>query len=209
MVFKGLVAEVEMFSDLVRFRVAWWFKHHSRGSVEPVTVLVENLEICCDEVRKKRDKKGMEWELPVGENLKFNTDGSYLREQGRAGIGGVLRNSKGEVLCSFSEFVGNVEAATAELLAIQKAMVLCVSNLVVKESSIVFESDSRMAVNWILGGDFGNLEVLDVILDIRSMLRGFRNLSIGYVSRSANVMADSLAKRGSRMEGEFIEWMVS
>ena len=73
---------------------------------------------------------------------------------------------------------------------------------------IVIESDSRVAVSWVLDGDYGNLALLDVIYDIRSMLRDSSNVSICFVSRSSNEVADSLAKRGSMMDGEVVEWLV-
>ncbi|KAK2663521.1 hypothetical protein Ddye_002095 [Dipteronia dyeriana] len=45
------------------------------------------------------------------EALKFNVDGSVLVELGRVRIRGVLHDSKGVVLCSFSASVGNVGAS--------------------------------------------------------------------------------------------------
>ena len=44
-----MMAEKEALIDLIRFRVAWWFKYHDKGSKEPITIMVENLEVCCFE----------------------------------------------------------------------------------------------------------------------------------------------------------------
>ena len=48
--------------------------------------------------------------------------------EGRACIGGVLCNSKGDVMCSFSAFCGNLDAISAEICAIHKACSLCLYN---------------------------------------------------------------------------------
>ncbi|KAK2639217.1 hypothetical protein Ddye_027012 [Dipteronia dyeriana] len=57
-----MATELAMVIDMVRFRVAWWFKHHGRGFTEPITVLVENLEIFCfDEKPMKAVKSKEMW----------------------------------------------------------------------------------------------------------------------------------------------------
>ncbi|KAK3199278.1 hypothetical protein Dsin_022693 [Dipteronia sinensis] len=205
-VFKGISAELAVFVDLVRFRVVWWFKHHGKGSAEPITVMVGNLEVCCFEQIPQKVYKAMAWVPPPKEVLKFNVDGSFKKEIGRAGIGGVLLNSRGEVLCSFSAFVGNVDASTAELLAIQKACFLCVSKASVGRRKICIESDSRVAVSWVKDDDFGNLALVDVIYDICSKLRLLGKTSVNYIARDANVVADGLAKRGVALDGENVVW---
>ncbi|KAK2663524.1 hypothetical protein Ddye_002098 [Dipteronia dyeriana] len=100
-----------VFQSSTRFRVAWWFKNHYRGSKEPNTVMVENLEFCCLEDQLLKIRKSKKWIPHSNEALKFNVDGSVLVELGRARIRGVLHDSKGVVLCSFSTIVGNVDAS--------------------------------------------------------------------------------------------------
>ena len=73
--------------------------------------------------------------------------------------------------------------------------------------SIVIESDSKVAVSWVLE-EYGNLALFDVIAEVRLMLRICRNISVCYASRFSNVLADGLAKRGSLMDGESIVWNV-
>ncbi|KAK0575735.1 hypothetical protein LWI29_006099 [Acer saccharum] len=119
-VFQGKSADFIAFLDLVRFRVAWWFKFHGKGSVDPITVMVENLEFNCVEQNKKKKRKRSHdsWIPPYNDSLKFNVDGSFIRRNERAGIGGVLRDAKGVVLCSFSAGVEAADATAVELLAI-------------------------------------------------------------------------------------------
>ncbi|XP_057452728.1 uncharacterized protein LOC130744569 [Lotus japonicus] len=56
------------------------------------------------------------WKPPQGKILKFNVDGSF--QSGRAGIGGILRNSAKEVIGEFSRKVEVKRADEAEVLAI-------------------------------------------------------------------------------------------
>ncbi|KAK2635640.1 hypothetical protein Ddye_030432 [Dipteronia dyeriana] len=53
-------------------------------------------------------------------------DGSVLGNPGPAGIGGVLRDCDGKVLCMFSCYVRIHDSNSAELIAIHKACALCV-----------------------------------------------------------------------------------
>ncbi|KAK1576272.1 hypothetical protein Q3G72_012559 [Acer saccharum] len=142
--------------------------------------MVENLEICCSEGKTVKAKKARAWVPPINEALKFNIDGSVRNE------------------------CGNVDAVTTELLAIQKACLLCVSQSSIGGRSICFESESRVAVSWVTDGEFGNLALVDVIYDIRSKLRSLGNASLIYAPRESNWMADGLAKKGSVMTGENI-----
>ncbi|KAK3199424.1 hypothetical protein Dsin_022839 [Dipteronia sinensis] len=119
-VFKGIPADVNYFTDLIKFRIAWWFKHYGKG-----------------------------WSPPAFDVLKFNVDGSVRSDPGRAGIGGVLRDSSGKVLCQFSIFLGYLDVEAAEIVAIQKAVNLCASKPSFSGRKIEVVSDSKAAVAWV------------------------------------------------------------
>ncbi|KAK2637967.1 hypothetical protein Ddye_025762 [Dipteronia dyeriana] len=85
------------------------------------------IDRCVDNVAIKV-KKEIEWVPPVGSVLCFNVDGSSKGNPRDAGIGGVLRDSMGKVLCLFSYYVGVEDANTAEALAIHRAYFLISSN---------------------------------------------------------------------------------
>ncbi|KAL4289872.1 hypothetical protein GQ457_14G013920 [Hibiscus cannabinus] len=53
--------------------------------------------------------------------VKFNTDAAVNESFGKAGIGGVLRDNRGNVLARFSKSTGNLDPSGAELLAIHEA----------------------------------------------------------------------------------------
>lgn len=81
-------------------------------------------------------------------------------------------------------------ALTAETFALKSAME---SALVAKFSSIQFCSDSQILVSLLLSGEDTN-ELKGLLFDIRSLWSLFNSISICFVSRSVNVLADALAK---------------
>ncbi|KAK2662893.1 hypothetical protein Ddye_001467 [Dipteronia dyeriana] len=206
--FKGNPVNITYYVDLVRFRVAWWFNHHGKGLSEPISIILENLKTCCAEVKKIQTSGNKVWVPPKKADLSFNVDGSDRRIFGKAGIRGVLRNSKGEILCSFFAPVSSLDVNMVELMAIHKACVICVSNPVFVGKKIIISSDSSTAVSWVIDNDFGNLCLWDLIADIRSMLFYLDNTTVKHCSRDLNNMADRLAKHGIALSGEIIVWGV-
>ncbi|KAK3198650.1 hypothetical protein Dsin_022065 [Dipteronia sinensis] len=158
-VFKGIPADVNYFTDLIKFRVS---------------VVVQTL-------RERGDP-------------------------GRAGIGGVLRDSSRKVLCQFSIFMGYLDVEAAEIVAIQKVVNLCASKPSFSGRKIEVVSDSKAAVAWVNEAGFGNIKLIEAIYDIRSKLVLLGNTKVIYNSRVSNDYADSLAKRGSASNGEYISW---
>ncbi|KAK3227605.1 hypothetical protein Dsin_007467 [Dipteronia sinensis] len=137
---------------------------------------------------------------------KFNVDGSVRGKPGPAGIGGVLRDSNGKVWCLFSKFVGVTDSNTVELWAIKKAVQLCSENPELRGREVEVVSDSKVAVSWVNDKDFGSLAHVNAIYNIRYCCSSFGNLEVTYDSRAFNSFADSLAKMGSSMVGDFVVW---
>ena len=75
--------------------------------------------------------------------LKFNVDGALRGNLGPVGIGGVLRNCKGEVLIMFSKPVGVCDSNEAEVLAILEGLQLFSSRY---GGPLIMESDSSNAI---------------------------------------------------------------
>ncbi|KAK0598706.1 hypothetical protein LWI29_037228 [Acer saccharum] len=169
LVFKGKEANSVYYTDLAKFRVAWWYKHYGKGSSESITSILLNLkDVCIDQVLKKNHNSD-NWIPPAVGALKFNVDGSARGKPGAAGVGGVLRDSNGNVLCKFSAHIGVQDSNAAEITAIHKACSLCVSNAALLGKDIVIVSDSKVAVSWVNNVSFGNLSLLR-LRDLRDSL---------------------------------------
>ncbi|KAK4849247.1 hypothetical protein QYF36_022783 [Acer negundo] len=127
-----------------------------------------------------------------------------LGNPGPAGIGGVLRDSKGAIICMFSQFVRYYCSNTAKILAIKRVIKLCSSNSNLINQKIVIVSDSKSAVAGINKGDFGNVKLVNVILDIRSLMQSLKAKVI-HDSRAFNAFVDNVAKQGSNMVGCMVD----
>ncbi|KAK3206785.1 hypothetical protein Dsin_020840 [Dipteronia sinensis] len=146
------------------------------------------------------------WIPPSTDFLKFNVDGSTRDSPGNAGVGGVLRDANGMVLCIFSCFVGIQNSNNAKILDILKAINLCASSQYTSGREIIIASDSKVAVSWVYNDGFGSLDNIDSIYDIREKLRYLRKVIVTYNPTSTNSMVDMLAKRASNLEGDIVEW---
>ena len=93
-------------------------------------------------------------------------------------------------------------------LLIHQAAVMCSETQVLLGRAITFSSDSKVAVAWVNGSGFGSLKNLNLIYDIRDMLCFLGNAEVIYSPRASNTFADSLAKRGSKNEGDLVVWYV-
>ena len=71
---------------------------------------------------KQMHRKHTRWKPPEAGQFKVNYDGAVFREQGRAGIGVVIRNSDGAVLASLSQQIPlPTTVAQVEALAARRA----------------------------------------------------------------------------------------
>ncbi|KAK3231497.1 hypothetical protein Dsin_003378 [Dipteronia sinensis] len=90
--------------------------------------------------------------------------------------------------------------------AIQRACNLLVSKTQLTTRSVEVVSDSKTAVSWVNGEDFGNVKLVQQVYDIREFLRTYRGVLVVYKPRGFNSLADSLAKAGSNRSGDRLEW---
>lgn len=133
------------------------------------------------------------WSPPPPQGFKLNFDGSALCNPTLAGVGGIIRNSLGSHVLSFSGSTGVCFANEAELLAIRtglrEALHLNLLNLIV-------EGDSFCAIQWARASakpPWKLMGVVDEILDLaRSLL-----VTFSHILRSANSEVDQLAKEGA------------
>ncbi|KAK3231067.1 hypothetical protein Dsin_002948 [Dipteronia sinensis] len=205
-IFKDAPADLGYNIDLVRFRVAWWFKNHGIGLKMPLITITSNLkESCIDSFPTKLPKREV-WSPSACGVLKFNVDGSARGSPAHAGIRGVLRDSIGSVLCIFSLSIGTQDSNTTELLAIHKAVCLCHSKEFIKGRKVEIVSDSTVVVNWVNAGDFGSVKHIDCIYDIREKMASLGSLTVRHNARSTNTLADCLTKFGSKSRGDFPFW---
>ncbi|KAK2654574.1 hypothetical protein Ddye_014430 [Dipteronia dyeriana] len=140
-------------------------------------MIIDYAERCLDQDKVKVPKMG-DWIPPHPEILKFNVGGSAKGSPGQAGIGGVLRDQSGRVLCLFSVYVGCQDAIIVELLAIVIACDMCVLKNELSEKKVIINSDSKNAVSWINNSGLRNINFMQLIYNIRHSIFEFGQMSV-------------------------------
>ena len=97
-------------------------------------------------------------------------DRSWRSSSSQAGVGGVLRDHSSRILYLFSAKVGVQDAISAEILAIAKAIELCISNPEVANKIIFISSDLREAVSSVNGSSFDRYDCKCLTFDWRILL---------------------------------------
>ncbi|XP_075101904.1 uncharacterized protein LOC142177329 [Nicotiana tabacum] len=55
-----------------------------------------------EKLRPIQTWKQVQWQLPLYGTIKVNTDGSYIKESGKSGIGGIIKDGNGDCIIDFS-----------------------------------------------------------------------------------------------------------
>ncbi|KAK3199575.1 hypothetical protein Dsin_022990 [Dipteronia sinensis] len=146
---------------------------------------------------------------PIYDNaLCFKVDGSAVGSSGKAGIGGVLTDSNGIKLCLFSQFVGFMDSISAELLAILRACDILASDSTLSIRKVIILSDSKVVVSWINDDNFGSINHIEVLYDIRNFLQSLAKVQVKFMPRELNHEANGLATFGSSEGGDRFVWGV-
>ncbi|KAK3221733.1 hypothetical protein Dsin_008758 [Dipteronia sinensis] len=96
-----------------------------------------------------------------------------------------------------SSSIGITDSISSEVIAIQRACNLINSKQTLADRNITIISDSKVTVSWVNGNGFGSLNLVNVVYDIRQTLHRLKCLSVIFMPRSSNSLADCLAKAGS------------
>ena len=118
-------------------------------------------------------------------------DGGSRGNPGPAGIGALIKNEDGQIVCQISEFIGrntnNVAEWTALLRIMEKALELGFTELDVN-------MDSELVVKQMRGEYKVKHEgLIPLYTKSRSLSIRFQHFSISHVRRSGNSEADKLA----------------
>ena len=135
---------------------AWTLWNHRNKCREPQYPLNQVLQFAKDRRKefqtaqstfpKQMHRKHTRWKPPEAGQFKVNYDGAVFREQGRAGIGVVIRNSDGAVLAFLSQqiplptTVAQVEALVARR-ATEFALEIGIDQVIIEGDSEVIYKD--------------------------------------------------------------------
>ena len=138
-------------------------------------------------------RKHTRWKPPKAKHFKVNYDRAIFKEQGKAGIGVVIRNSDGAVLASLSQQIPlPTTVAQVEALAARRAAEFA---LEIGIDQVIIEGDSEVIYKDLI--DPGPSLALHghLICDILQFANVFSPCTFNTVGRTGNYVAHYLARR--------------
>ena len=132
------------------------------------------------------------WKPPESDVYKVNYDGATFADQGRAGIGVVVRNSEGAVMAALSQRLPlPTTVAQVEALAARKAVEFA---LEIGFSRVTIEGDSDTIYRELRSIDSSLALHGHVIQDTKCLASSFVSHSFSHVRRQGNNVAHALAR---------------
>ncbi|XP_070057487.1 uncharacterized protein [Nicotiana tomentosiformis] len=107
------------------------------------------------------------WNKPEKGSLKLNTDGSFIKENGKAGMGGILRDDKGDLIMAFSVLTQGKSNNYIEAQATWFGINWCVQN---GYTDFCLELDSLIVANMLKEKRANNYKMNNIIESTSQML---------------------------------------
>ena len=136
--------------------------------------------------------------------FKLNTDASVLPSSGRAGGGGLLRDSNGAWVQGFSRLIGSSNVLLAELWALRDGLTMA-SNLNIEK--LIIHMDASEVINLLSKPFSTNQLTQPIVTDCRSILQVFQEYRVQHCYRETNRAADLLANMGRCQDVQFISFV--
>ncbi|XWS71347.1 hypothetical protein CRYUN_Cryun03dG0130500 [Craigia yunnanensis] len=196
MVFNGKVFDSRLFCDIILLCVANWLKAKWPDSAESTLDIVRFPNFAKQPVKLKVVKKGLVWEPPSIDSLKFNINRSFKGNLGPSGIGGVLRDTKAAIKLVFSKAIGLADSNVAELLAVKEALRLFIGLKWASSHRLIIECDSSNVVKWVLNPMCSPWKLRKFMSYIKAFKIQLFRWDTVPILRMINETIDALAKSG-------------
>ncbi|GMI80645.1 hypothetical protein like AT2G34320 [Hibiscus trionum] len=194
-VFKKKVMDWLQLELLIKLRLASWFKVKYPDCVISLDELMSDFSLVSSSSSWNHlPVSPARWCPPPTGFLKLNTDVALLSNVS-GGVGGLLRNNKGDVLFEFSESTNIAPPAVLEFEAMDRGIRKFLNSPWAKNSRLIVESDCQVAVDWCLEKVAPPVPFRERILNLAALART-RGICFRWIARSCNIKADKLAKQG-------------
>jgi len=132
--------------------------------------------------------------------LTIFSDGASQGNPGRAAIGAVLRDEKGKVVATISEFIGQATNNQAEYRAIIAALEAAVS---LGAEAVEVKADSELVVEQLNGRyKVKKASLRPLYQEIVRLTGALQSFSISHIPREQNREADRLANKALASKGD-------
>ncbi|KAK9991443.1 hypothetical protein SO802_026428 [Lithocarpus litseifolius] len=150
------------------------------------------------------DRPRVKWKVPWTEFYKINFDGAMFKEEDRAGIGVIIRDSQGLALALLSQVIPlPLTVVDLETLAAVKAFEFTFD---LSLGQVILEGDSETVINS-LNDNSPSLAPFGLLIQgINNYANLFQCISFLHVHREENNVAHNLARHACHVTG-FSVWM--
>ncbi|KAG9442593.1 hypothetical protein H6P81_018447 [Aristolochia fimbriata] len=140
------------------------------------------------------------WIPPPAGTIKVDFDSSSLGNPGPAGYGGVFWNSEGDILMSYAGPIGIEDSTSAEVHGVLHALRHFQNRF---SSPLLIEGDSSNVISWCKQTSAPPWRFLYIFREISFLTSTFVH-EWHCTPRSANSLADSLAKEGTQLSAPIV-----
>ncbi|KAM2061355.1 hypothetical protein FF2_045907 [Malus domestica] len=143
------------------------------------------------------------WIPLVDRNVKVNVDGAWNSSMMETGVGVVIRNSSGELICGESSFLKRASVEEVEAEAVLTGMKLASTK---NFQHVMIESDSIVVIEAINCPSHSKIwRIYPIIVEIRRLASHFSSVTLTWTSRSSNRAAHLVAALGNSRVRHF-QW---
>ena len=141
------------------------------------------------------------WSPPVEEYYKVNFDGAVFRDEEKAGIGVIIRNSQGMVMASLSQKISLPQTVVElETLVATRAIEFSIE---LGFSKVILEGDSETVIKALQDNSPSLAPFGLLIRDAYEAANFFTCISYAHVGRNGNFVAHNLARYARHITGFF------
>lgn len=180
----------KMLQKKMEYQILWNITTAMR-IVFPNCTITDNWPNMCGSIERLQPVVKIQqvtWQMPETGIYKVNVDGSYNNRA--AGIGGIIRNSVGDLVGAFSKPIQSTSRNFAKAAAVRFAVKWCAENAL---DNYISEVDSMIINNILINKVTSNRKLKRIIQDIVALISN-ASVKFHHCYREANTVADYLAK---------------
>lgn len=184
-------------------RNAWIFNRRKKGMVEVIqkaVALVGEYELAAElgKVPSAKPHHTKKWKAPEEGRYKVNTDAALFPDRG-VGLGGVVRDSSGEVVAATClNVVGEMEVVMAEALAVRHGLKIAME---AGFTNLVLEMDNLSVFSKLKKHSSEATPLGSILSDIHVLASLSHSVCFAFVKREGNGVAHVLARLSCNFEG--------